>query len=127
MATETIPEFEVEANVRENRLYITLNGRLSADEIERAAAETEAEVDHLREGFDVVNDLRGFSPPSPEAAKPIKAAQRTLVEAGVDRVVRIADEDTSRVVVNAFKRRSHDVGYDGMTAEDVAHAERLLD
>lgn len=46
---------------------------------------------------------------------------------GVDRVVRVVDGETSQIVVNAFERRSRDVGYSGETADSVAAAERLLD
>ena len=50
-----------------------------------------------------------------------------LKDLGVDRVVRVVDEETSQVVVDAFERRSRGVGYSGETAETVAEAERLLD
>ena len=119
--------FEIETDARTSRLYIDLNGKLDADTIDDAAAETVAAATDLDDGFDVVTDLTGFRPPSPEAARPIKRAQGKLVELGVDRVVRVVDDDTSRVVVNAFERRSHDVGYSGETADSVAAAERLLD
>ena len=118
--------FEIDTDARTNRLYIDLNGKLDADTIDDAAAETVAAVTDLDDGFDVVTDLTGFRPPSPEAARPIKRAQEELVEMGVDRVVRVVDDDTSRVVVNAFERRSRDVGYSGETADSVAAAERLL-
>jgi len=119
--------FEAEADVRNNRLYLTLTGRMERDELETAADEAVDEANRLREGFDIINDLSGFAPPSPEAAKPIKRAQGELVEFGVDRVVRVVDEDTSQVVVRAFDRRSKDVGYSGETASSVTEAERMLD
>jgi hypothetical protein len=119
--------FEAESDVRNNRLYLTLNGRIEREELETAADEAVAEADRLRGGFDIINDLSGFAPPSPEAAKPIKRAQAELVEMGVDRVVRVVDEETSQVVVRAFDRRSKDVGYSGETAPSVAEAERLLE
>lgn len=122
-----IPLSEIDTDARTNRLYIDLNGKLDADRIDDAAAETVAAATDLDDGFDVVTDLTGFRPPSPEAARPIKRAQEELVEMGVDRVVRVVDDDTSRVVVNAFERRSRDVGYSGETADSVAAAERLLD
>jgi hypothetical protein len=46
---------------------------------------------------------------------------------GVDRVVRVVDEDTSQVVITAFERRSKDVGYSGETADSVDAAERQLE
>jgi len=119
--------YEIEADRRTNRLYLDLTGRMERDELEDAADEAVAAAEDLRHGFDIVNDLSGFKPPSPEAAKPIKRAQADLVEMGVDRVVRVADAETSQVVINAFERRSRDVGYSGETADSVDAAERRLE
>jgi hypothetical protein len=118
--------YEIEVDRSANVLFIDLNGRLTAEELEDAAADTLAAANMLSDGFHVINDLTGFRPPSPEAAKPIKEAQGGLVERGVDRVIRVVDDDTSSVVTYAFERRSKDVGYSGETAESVAAAERRL-
>lgn len=119
--------YEIDADVLANRLSIDLTGRMSADEISEAADVTVEKAEALDEGFDIVNDLSGFKPPSPEAAKPIKRAQGELEEMGVERVVRVTDEETSQVVINAFERRSRDVGYSGETADSVAEAEEMLE
>lgn len=119
--------YDINADTLENRLHIDLTGRMDADEISDAADVTVDEAEALDDGFDIVNNLSGFKPPSPEAAKPIKRAQGQLKEMGVDRVIRVTDEETSRVVINAFERRSRDVGYSGETADSVAEAERMLE
>jgi hypothetical protein len=119
--------YEIEADPRTNRLSLSFTGRMDRAEMETAADETVEAAEGLRDGFDIVNDLSGFTPPSPEAAKPIKRAQAELKEMGVDRVVRVTDEETSQVVVNAFERRSRDVGYSGETADSVVEAERKLE
>lgn len=119
--------YEIRSDRRANRLYLDLAGRLDRETLETAADEAVAAAEVLEDGFDVITDLTGFTPPSPEAAEPIRRAQGRLKQMGVDRVVRVVDEDTSRVVVNAFERRSRDVGYSGETAPTVAAAERLLD
>ena len=118
--------YQVEANTTANVLQIDLSGRMDRAEIETAADEAVSAAERLDEGFHIVNDISGFKPPSPEAAKPIKRAQGKLKAMGVDRVVRVADEETSQVVVNAFERRSRDVGYSGETAESIAEAKRAL-
>jgi len=118
--------YQIEADRTNNRLYLTLQGTLESDQIVAAADEAVSEAEKLREGFDIVNDISRFRPPSPEAAEPIKEAQGKLLEMGVERVVRVADDETSQVVVNAFSRRSQQVGYEAMTAESVAEAERKL-
>jgi hypothetical protein len=122
----TDADYEIEADRVANVLHIDLSGRLDRDDLESAAEETLSAADSLRDGFHVVNDLSGFRPPSPEAAKPIQRAQKGLVERGVDRVVRVVDDDTSNVVTHAFQRRSKKAGYSGETADSVAAAEQLL-
>lgn len=119
--------YEIRADTSTNTLYLDITGRVDADEMAAAADETLSEAEKLRSGFDIINDLGGFRPPSPEAAKPIKVAQGELREMGLNRAVRVVDEDTNQVVVNAFERRSRDVGYSGEQAESVEEAERMLD
>jgi hypothetical protein len=119
--------YEIETDVRSNRLYLDLSGRLNAETLDTAAEETTEGTEMLRDGFDIITDLRGFKPVSPDAAEAIQRAQTELVEMGVDQVVRITDEDTSQVVVSAFERRSKKAGYSGETAETREEAERLLD
>jgi len=119
--------FEIAADRATNRLYIDITGSVDREEMEEAADKTLSEAEKLRDGFDIVNDLSGFRPPSPEAAKPIKVAQGELQEMGLSRAVRVIDDDTSPVVVNAFERRSQDVGYSGEQADSVAAAEALLE
>jgi len=119
-------QYEIVADRSTNRLSLTLLGTLDEEQVAEAAEEAVDEAETLRPGFDIVNDISRFRPPSPEAAEPIKEAQAELLEMGVERVVRVADDETSQVVVNAFSRRSKQVGYEGMTAESVAEAERKL-
>lgn len=119
--------YEIEIDTRRNRLYLDLSGRMDAETLDTAADETVAAARDLAGEFDIITDLRGFNPVTPDAAEAIQRAQLELTEMGVDRVVRVTDEDTSQVVVSAFERRSKKAGYSGETAETKAAAERLLD
>ena len=119
--------YDIRADTSTNRLYLDITGRVDADEMAEAADKTLSEAEKLQSGFDIINDLSGFQPPSPEAAKPIKVAQGELKEMGLNRTIRVVDDDTSQVVVNAFERRSRDVGYSGEQAGSVDEAEELLD
>jgi len=56
----------------------------------------------------------------------IAEAYDELLAVGVERVVRVPDDGTSAVVVNASSRRSRRVGYESMGAESVDDDERLL-
>ena len=119
--------YDIRADTSTNRLYLDITGRVDADEMAEAADKTLSQAEKLQSGFDIINDLSGFRPPSPEAAKPIKVAQGELKEMGLNRTIRVVDDDTSQVVVNAFERRSRDVGYSGEQAGSVDEAEELLD
>jgi len=118
--------FEISADRATNRLYIDITGSVEREEMEATADTTISEAETLREGFDIVNDHSGFRPLSPEAVEPIKAAQEELKQMGLSRTVRVVDDETSSVVVNAFERRSRDVGYSAEQADSVAAAEELL-
>jgi len=119
--------YEIEADTRSNVLYLTFSGSLTAEEMATAADETVAAAERLDDGFGIVNDISTFTPPSPEAAEPIKEAQVDLKEMGVGDVVRVVADDTSAVTENAFQRRSRQAGYTGKTAGSRAEAERKLD
>jgi len=118
--------YEIEADTVSNTLYLEFSGTLTADEMETAAEETISVAEELDDGFRIINDISTFTPPSPEAAEPIKEAQTNLKEMGVGDVVRVVAEDTSIVTENAFQRRSREAGYEGKTAASVAEAEKKL-
>jgi len=119
--------YEIRADDTTNILYLEFSGTLTAAEMETAADETIEAAEALSDGFRIINDISGFTPPSPEAAKPIKEAQVTLKELGVGDVVRVVAKDTSAVTENAFQRRSRQAGYEGKTATSVSEAERKLE
>jgi hypothetical protein len=75
--------YDIEADRRENRLYLDLTGRLDEQTLAVAADAAVEAGQQLDEGFDIVNDLSGFRPPSPEAATAIKRAQGELIRSFV--------------------------------------------
>ncbi|MFC6758064.1 MULTISPECIES: hypothetical protein [Haloarcula] len=119
--------YEIRADTTVNTLYLEFSGTLTADEMQTAADETIDAAGSLDDGFGIINDISEFTPPSPEAAKPIQEAQVKLKELGVGDVVRVVAAETSTVTENAFQRRSRQAGYEGKTATSVAEAERKLD
>lgn len=125
--TNADASYEIEADVTTNRLYLAFTGTLTKDEMETARDQTIDAASTLADGFAIINDISEFTPPSPEAAEPIKEAQVELKEMGVGDVVRVVAEGTSAVTENAFQRRSREAGYEGNSATSVADAERMLD
>ena len=123
----TDASYEIRTDRAKNTLYLELNGALTADEIQTAANETVEVAERLDDGFGIINDISEFTPPSPEAAKPIEEAQATLKQLGVGDVVRVVADETRAVTENAFQRRSRKAGYEGKTATTVDEAERKLE
>jgi len=115
--------FDARADTARNRLYITLDGYLTDDEIKEAAARTLSEARRLREGFDVVNDISTFKPASPEGAAMIGDVQKKVAGMGMNRVVRIA----SALARLQFDRGAKGAGYKGLSAGSVEEADQLLD
>jgi len=81
--------YEIRADRTASTLYLEFSGTLTADEMRTAAEETIAAAETLTDGFRIINDISSFTPPSPEAAKPIEEAQAKLKELGVGDVVRV--------------------------------------
>ena len=119
--------YTIDADAASKVLYLEFSGTLTAEEMHTAADETVEAAETLDAGFGIVNDISAFTPPSPDAAKPIQDAQTRLKEMGVGDVVRVVAAETSSVTENAFQRRSRKAGYDGKTAESVSAAEAKLD
>lgn len=118
--------YEIRADDSTNTLYLTFNGSLPREQMVTAADETLAAATELDDGFAIINDVSTFSPPSPEAAEPIEAAQRELATLGVDSVVRVVSDETGEEARDTFQRQPHQAEYDGETATTVEAAERYL-
>ncbi len=126
MTDDRASAFEIEVHPAKNVLYIDLTGRFRAAELEAGLEETLTAVESLRDGFDVIADLDGFRPQSSEATTPFENVQASLVERGMDRVVRVVGDETTEAEEHAFERQSREIGYDGVTVESPAAAARML-
>jgi hypothetical protein len=117
--------FKTKADTRNNRLYITLAGLFQKDEAAKAA---EAVIDASRQlmaDFDVINDVSGLKPMTPEIEAGLKKVQKYLKTHGVRRVIRVvSDEET--IGARQLRRTGMAIGYMGETAKSVAEAEKLL-
>lgn len=108
-------------------VYVALHGRPSQETLETGATEVKEAVSRLRDEFGVITDLTDFEPLSPDETEPIKDAQRYVAKQGATDVVRVVDDDTSRVTLMSFRMGSREAGYEGKTAESVSEAERIIE
>lgn len=117
--------YSVRADQAKNRLYIVLDGFISAEEAQEAAAAIKAGADQLQQGFDIINDIRTFKPGSPRVAAIISETQAYVIQQGVKRTVRIVGDDV--ITAMQWHRVSKESGAVFIEATSLEKAEALLD
>ena len=84
------------------------------------------ELDKLKPGFDLINDILDFKPVLPNSIEKQKKAIQYTVGGGLKTAIRIVP--VSYFVGNQFSRISEEIGgYDIETAASLDEAERILD
>jgi hypothetical protein len=117
---------EIRANLAKNRLYLKLVGAMSDDDAKKVHDAILAEIQKLKPGWAVVNDISELKPASEKASEWLKAAQAASARAGVKRVVRVVGK---QAITNLQWNRTLNEAQ-GMRADSVAtlaDADRLLD
>jgi len=117
--------YNIKADTKKNRLYLTFEGSFNDDEAKLVARLTLEEVGKLQAGFDVINDISEFQPATPETTKIIQTVQEELVKLGVNRVVRVVGK--SIIGHMQFKRTFKTFGKVAETAATVDEAAKMLD
>jgi len=116
----------VDIDESKNRLYLSLEGHLTVDEVEAAADAVIEATEKLDEGFDEVSDLRGFEPADPAAMDHIKRGKRGIVENGVTAVCRVVSDSTTGQM--QFDRAGEEEEeYQLAKTDSIEKAEKLLD
>ncbi len=80
------------ANIKKNRLYITIAGKLSKKELDKLYTDIRFCVADLSNHFDVVNDLSGCSLAALNGIPTFKKIINHLIDNKVGRIVRVVDE-----------------------------------
>ncbi len=82
----------VTGNLRKNRLYITIAGKLSKKDLDKLYTDIRFYVVDLNAGFDVINDLSGCSLAALNGIPTFKKITNHLIDNEVGKVVRVIDE-----------------------------------
>ena len=117
--------YEFKIDTVKNRLYITLDGFFSTEEIKQCSDETIGAVKKLKPGYDVITDISKFSPVGLDALKEIERVQEYFRTSGVRHGVRIVGK--SVVTGMQFKRLGKSVGFRSTNFATLAEAEEFLD
>ena len=107
-----------------NRLYVTLVGYFSVDEMRQCGDETIAATAKLRPGYDVVTDITKFKAGTPEVAKDIERVQAHFRKSGARQGVRIVGGNV--VSGMQFRRTGTQAAYNSVNVPTLEAAEELL-
>lgn len=115
--------FEIKADPKLNLLVLRLEGFMSDDQLKQASDKCVAEAGRLRAGFTVINDISQMKPASPTGAEHIKRAQASVISKGVGKIIRVTQDQISRM---QFNRTSREVGYHAVEVNSLEEAYQLL-
>lgn len=116
--------FRVTTNIEKNRLYVTLEGHLDAEERKAAAKAFMAGVNELQPGFDIIHDMASLHPTDPDGLKELIRIQSAARIKGLRAVVRIVRIPLSRL---QLERIAQETGWQFETAHSLQEAEERLD
>src|ERR1700722_11550169 len=116
--------YKVEVDIALNRLYLTLSGFFSIEEIKRSGDETIKATSKLRRGYDVITDISNFKPGTEDIAKDILRVQTHFVASGARQGVRIVGK--SRIASMQLNRTAKVAGWSSTSVETLAAAEEFL-
>jgi hypothetical protein len=118
--------YDIRADVPRNRLYLRMSGFMTDEEAERVADTIITEVQKLRPGFAVINDIRELKPTSPTATEHMRRAQEASSKHGHGRVIRVVgDQVVTQMQWNRTLKAVSGAGAE--VAATVEEAERMLD
>jgi hypothetical protein len=119
---------EIKVNTTKNRLYITIKGKMSRDEIITSGDAIFEKSKQLNSGFGVISDISEFMPLDEEGRLIMQNIMKTVKEYGMGHVVRVIKEDgIAQVTVNQWQRTSRQAGYIADNATNALDAEKKLD
>lgn len=114
--------YEIKADQTKNRLYITLTGTISADEVKSISESIKNEVEGLRADFACIADLTKFKI-KPDNAEWLLSIQELLSEAGMSEMIRIGDP----MYRELLEKNSRKAGYSGKLVYDLETAIRIVE
>ena len=107
-----------------NRLYVTLDGYFTLEEMQRCGDETIEATAKLRRGYDVVTDITRFKAGPPEVAKDIERVQAHFRKSGARQGVRIVGGNV--VSGMQFRRTGTQAEFNSVNVPTLEAAEELL-
>ena len=119
--------YQIKADIDQNRLYITLEGRIDSKESKQAASQVMANMKKLKPGFDVITDISEFEPATQKEVDVLMQVQKALIDSGVNRIVRVVGNKIKATVGKIqFDRASKLTNVDAKNFDLIEDAEHYL-
>jgi hypothetical protein len=115
----------IRVDPEKNRLYITLEGFSTIEQVKAAERELREAANNLKPGFDLVNDISNYKPGTSEIVVLFRQIQEMLKNAGMGRVIRVVKKYT--ITDLQFVRTAKDTGYNAVNVSSVEEADAILD
>jgi hypothetical protein len=113
------------ANITQNRLYITIAGKLTKENLDRLYTDIRFCVADLTPGFDVVNDISECTLAALSGIPTFKKITNHLITSRVGKIIRVIDEQKT-VVKQVINFASKVQGYSVIYVNSLEEAENKL-
>ena len=114
---------DVKADIATNRVYVTLRGFSSDQEMEQHVARVATEVRRLKPGFVMISDISQMKSTTPHGTRMLQEVMVVYKKHGIARIIRIVGEDV--IARNQFNRLSRDAGIPVDYVKSLDEAEKL--
>lgn len=115
--------FEVKVNTLKNRLYVTVDGTITANELDAYRASMKKNVTMLKSGFTALLDLRKTSVFDQDTMMQLQGTKEIAVAGGLSKSAMVVESATLKMQMN---RNFKDVGPQDRAFNDIAEAEQFL-
>ncbi len=116
--------YTIKSDQVKNRLYVSLVGFFTLEEMQKCVDETIEATRKLKRGYDVITDISEFNPGLPEVTKEIERAQAHFASEARQGIRIVGANAISGM---QFKRTGAHAEYSSTNVATMEDAERLLD
>lgn len=114
---------DVKTDTAANRIYVTLRGFSSDQEMEQHVTRVSAEVRRLKPGFTMISDISQMRPATPNGTRMLQDIMLLYKKHGIARLVRIVGDDV--IAKGQFNRLAKEAGIPVHYVSSLDEAEKI--
>ena len=114
-------KISVRADIKKNRLYTTLKGSLTEEDLAALPDELRKEAKKLKHGYTAISDVKEYRPAGKGINEILSKTMKAAVETGVGKVIRIVSGEEANVL-ETISQSEH--GYSAIICKSMSEAEK---